>query len=176
MDKTEKTLASSPIFDGRIIRVHHNRVLCPNGKEAMREVVEHRGGVAVVAVTEADEVYLVRQYRYAVGCELLEVPAGKLEAGEDPAQAIRRELEEEIGMTAKEWQPLGFIYPSCGYCSEKIYLYLAKGLTATQAHPDEDEFLDIVRLPRAQVMAMCRDGRIRDAKTVCAILRAEEWL
>jgi ADP-ribose pyrophosphatase len=118
MDKTEKTVQSTTVFDGRVIRVRHDRVLCPNGQESMREIVEHRGGVAVLALTDADELFLVRQYRYALGRELLEIPAGKLEIGEEPGAAIRRELEEEIGMVAADWQSLGYIIPTCGYCSE----------------------------------------------------------
>ncbi len=176
MDKTEKTIASRTIFDGRVIRVKHDRVLCPNGQESMREIVEHRGGVAVLARTEADEIYLVRQYRYALGEELWEIPAGKLEEGEDPATAIRRELEEEIGAVAGRLRSLGYIIPTCGYCSEKIHLYLAEELTYTATHPDPDEFLDIVRLPRAEVLDKCRRGEIRDAKTICALMRAEELL
>ena len=176
MDKTEKTLHSQTVFDGRVIHVKHDRVLCPNGQESMREIVEHRGGVAVVAVTEQDEIYLVRQYRYALGRELLEIPAGKLEEGEDPSSAIKRELEEEIGAVAATWQDLGYIIPTCGYCSEKIHLYLAKNLTSTHTNPDADEFLDIVKYPKTKVMEMCKNGQINDAKTICALMRAEEWL
>ena len=176
MDKTEKTIQSQTVFDGRVIRVKHDRVLCPNGKESMREIVEHRGGVAVVAVTEQEEIFLVRQYRYALGREMWEIPAGKLEAGEEPFSAIQRELEEEIGAVAHTWQNLGYIIPTCGYCSEKIHLFLARDLTFTHTHPDEDEFLDIVKLPLSQVKAMCKRGEITDAKTICAIARAEEWL
>lgn len=176
MDKTEKTLQSQTIFNGRVIHVKHDRVLCPNGQESMREIVEHRGGVAVIALTDQDELYLVRQYRYALGRELLEIPAGKLEPGEIPAEAIRRELEEEIGVIAKCWHSLGYIIPTCGYCSEKIHLFLARDLTYTHTHPDDDECLDILKLPRTQVLDMCKDGRINDAKTICALMRAEECL
>lgn len=176
MDKTEKTLQSQTVFNGRVIHVKHDRVLCPNGQESMREIVEHRGGVAAIALTDQDELYLVRQYRYALGREMLEIPAGKLEIGEDPAEAIRRELEEEIGVTAGKWRSLGHIIPTCGYCSEKIHLFLARDLAYTHTHPDADECLDILKLPRARVLEMCRDGRIHDAKTICALMRAEEWL
>ena len=176
MDKTEKMLNTQTVFDGRVIRVRHDRVLCPNGMETMREVVEHRGGVAVVAVTDEDEILLVRQFRYAVGGELLEIPAGKLELGEEPAAAIRRELEEEAGAVAGEWRSLGYIIPTCGYCNEKIHLFLAQNLTFTHTHPDEDEFLDVIRLPRDKALQMCREGEITDAKTVCALFRAEGWL
>jgi ADP-ribose pyrophosphatase len=176
MDKTEKTLATQTVFNGRVIHVKHDRVLCPNGQESMREIVEHRGGVAVVAVTERDEIFLVKQYRYALGCEMWEIPAGKLEEGEEPFSAIKRELEEEVGAVAATWQDLGYIIPTCGYCSEKIHLYLAKDLTFTHTHPDEDEFLDIVKLPRTKAMEMCKNGEINDAKTICALARAEAWL
>ena len=176
MDKTEKTLASRTVFNGRVIEVKHDRVLCPNGQEAFREVVEHRGGVAVVAVTEQEEIFLVRQYRYAVGYEMWEIPAGKLEAGEEPFCAIVRELEEEVGAVAATWQDLGYIIPTCGYCNEKIHLFLAKDLTYTQPHPDEDEFLDVAKFPKSKVMEMCKNGQINDAKTICALTRAEAWL
>ena len=176
MDKTEKTLTSQPIFSGRVIHVKLDRVLCPNGRESSREIVEHRGGVAVVAVTEQNEIFLVKQYRYALGREMWEIPAGKLEEGEEPFSAIKRELEEEVGAVAASWQDLGHIIPTCGYCSEKIHLFLARNLTFTQTNPDEDEFLDIVKLPLSQVKEMCQNGEINDAKTICALARAEAWL
>ena len=128
MDMTEKTLSSERIYDGAIIHVRRDRVLLPNGRTSVREVVEHPGGVGILAVDGDGMVLLVRQYRYAFGRTLLEIPAGKREPGEEPLVTARRELREETGVTADSWTPLGQLIASPGCYDETLYLYLAQGL------------------------------------------------
>lgn len=171
MDMTEKTLESREVYRGRILRVREDKVLLPNGKTGTREVVEHPGGVGILAL-DGDEVLLVRQYRYAFSRVLTEIPAGKREKGEEPFVTAQRELKEEIGAEAAEWTELGALIASPGCYGETLYLYLACGLTFGATHPDEDEFLEVERVPFDEAAAMCMDGRITDAKTVAAILKA----
>ena len=171
MPHTEKTLETKEIFNGHVIRVTHDKVLLENGDTSYREVVHHHGGACVLALTDDDRVYMVRQYRYALAEEIWELPAGKLEAGEDPFGAAKRELAEECGVTAGRYTDLGCIYPTVGYDSEKIYIWAARDLTATGQHLDPDEFLDVVTLPFDKVLAMVMSGEIKDSKTVAAVLK-----
>ena len=143
VDFTETTKEGNYIYKGRIINLRNDDILLPNGKGAKREFVEHRGGVAVLAVDEKGFVPIVRQYRYPLFKHLWEIPAGKLEIGEEPVSAIHRELREEVGLVAGKMEPLGSFYPTCGYSNEIIRLYLATDLTYVGAKPDEDEFLEI---------------------------------
>ena len=129
MELTEKTLSSEKIFDGRILHVRRDTVLLPNGHQSTREVVDHPGGVCVLALDDQERVLVVSQFRYPYGEVLRELPAGKLEYGEDPAQAAIRELREETGAVAGTFQPLGELYPSPGYCGEIIRMYLARDLS-----------------------------------------------
>ena len=172
MDMTEKTLASREVYRGRIIRVREDTVLLPNGKEGRREVVEHPGGVGILAL-DGDDVLLVRQYRYAFSRVLTEIPAGKREPGEEPSVTARRELKEEIGAEAEKWTELGALIASPGCYGETLYLYLAQELTFGATHPDEDEFLEVLRLPFDEAVARCMSGQLTDAKTVAAILKAK---
>ena len=172
MDMTEKTLASREVYRGRIIRVREDTVLLPNGKEGRREVVEHPGGVGILAL-DGDDVLLVRQYRYAFSRVLTEIPAGKREPGEEPSVTARRELKEEIGAEAKKWTELGTLIASPGCYGETLYLYLAQGLTFGATHPDEDEFLDVLRMPFDQAVEQCMRSELTDAKTVAALLKAK---
>lgn len=176
MAHTEEKLESQTIYQGRIITVTQDTVRLENGKNAKREVVHHHGGAAIVPVGKNGEVYLVRQYRYPMGRELLEIPAGKLEPEEDPRAAAIRELEEECGLTADEIVDLHPVYPSVGYDTEVIYMYLATGLHETKCHPDEDEFLDRLSYPLDTLVEMVMQGEICDAKTVAGILKAKERL
>ena len=144
----EKRLSSETKFEGRVITVTLDRVELENGGTSTREVVRHHGGAGVAALNDEGEIYLVRQYRYALDRELIEIPAGKLEKGEDPLEAAKRELGEEAGLAAAEYRDLGYIIPTCGYCSEIIYLYAAKGLSPVGQHLDADEFLSVFTLRR----------------------------
>lgn len=176
MAHTEETLESQVIYQGCIITVTQDTVRLENGKNAKREVVHHHGGAAIVPVGENGEVYMVRQFRYPMGRELLEIPAGKLEPGEDPKTAAIRELEEECGLTADSVVELYPVYPSVGYDTEVIYTYLATGLHETKCHPDEDEFLDRLSYPLDSLVEMVMSGEICDAKTVAGILKAKRVL
>ena len=173
MELTEKTLRSERIYDGKIIHVRRDEVLLPNGHTAMREVVAHPGGVGILALDGDGTVLLVRQYRYAFGRTLLEIPAGKREKGEEPLTTAKRELQEETGAQADSWMSLGALIASPGCYDEVLYLYLATGLRFGQTHPDEDEFLALERMPLAELVRRCMDGEITDAKTVCAALKAK---
>ena len=167
----EKQLSSQEIYQGRVFTVTKDTVQLENGAEGTREVVHHHGGACVAALTEDGRVYLVRQFRYAFGQEIWELPAGKLEPGEDPLEAAKRELGEEAGLAADHWQDLHPFWPTVGYCSEIIYTYLATGLHPVPMHLDEDEFLTPESLPLDEAVAMCLDGRIVDGKTVAALLK-----
>ena len=172
----EKTLFSQQVYDGGFIQVTEDRVLLPSGREGKRSVVRHKGGAAVVALDHQTRVALVRQYcyRYATDREMIELPAGKLEDNEPPMEAAVRELEEEAGLTAESWQAFGQIVPTCGYCDEIIYLFLATRLQEVEQKLDEDEYLSLFWLPLDQAVAMVLSGEIDDAKTVSGLLRA--WL
>lgn len=171
MNFEEKTLKSEIIYEGKIITVHVDDIELPDGNKAKREVVEHSGGVSVAALTDNDELIFVRQYRYPYGRVLLELPAGKLEKGEDPLTAGIRELEEECGVVADKIISLGTVYPTVAYCSEIIYLYGAYGLKETKQHLDEDEFLSTEKIPLKEAVAMVMNGEISDSKTVALVLK-----
>ena len=176
MEHYEKTLSSKLIFDGKIIRVAVDAVELENGNISEREVVHHSGGACMAAITDDNKVLMTRQYRYAMQEELLELPAGKLEKGEDPFEAAKRELAEEAGVTAEEFIDLGKFYPTCGYCSEVIHLYGAKTLTTVGQHLDTDEFLNVSSVPLAELVKKCLSGEIRDGKTVVGILRLQSYI
>lgn len=173
MDLTEKTLSSEKIFDGKILHIRRDTALLPNGQEAVREVVDHPGGVCVVALDDENRVLLVRQFRYPYMQLLREIPAGKLEYGEDPREAAIRELREETGATAGKFQSLGELYPSPGYCGEIIRMYLARDLRFGETHLDEDEFLNLERIPFGTLVEQVLSGEIKDAKTIAAALKAK---
>ena len=176
MELREKTLSSRTVFKGRIITVKVDEALLPNGAKAGREVVEHPGGVCVLALQADGTVPLVRQFRYPLGQVMLELPAGKLEYGEEPRPAAIRELGEEVGLEPGELTDLGYMYVSPGFCNERIYLYLARDVKEVPVHPDEDEFLDIVSLPFEQLVQQVMSGEITDAKTVAAVLKTKTLL
>ena len=173
MDLMEKTLSSEKIFDGRIIHVHRDTIRLPDGGEATREVVDHPGGVCILALDDENRALLVSQFRYPYGQVLREVPAGKLEYGEDPTEAAIRELKEETGAVAGDFRSLGELYPSPGYCGEIIRMYLARELTFGETHLDEDEFLDLERVPFDELVEQVLSGEIKDAKTIAVVLKGK---
>ena len=173
MNLTEKTLESKILFEGRILSLRRDVVALPNGREAFREVVDHPGGVCVLALDGENRALLVRQFRYPYLAELREIPAGKLEYGEDPDQAALRELREETGAVPGEFRSLGELYPSPGYCGEVIRMYLAQDLRFGETSPDEDEFLAVERVDFHELVEQVLSGEIKDAKTIAAVLKAK---
>ena len=171
MDLTERQLSRETIYEGKILHIYRDDVLLPNGRTSVREVADHPGGVAIVALDENDNVLTVKQYRYVFSRVLEEIPAGKLERGEDPDEAALRELKEETGATPKRMTNLGKLLVSPGCYSEVLHLYLAEGLTFGEQNPDEDEFLELYRTPFDEMLARVMRGEIEDAKTVCGILK-----
>lgn len=173
MNLDEKTVKKNYIYNGRIINVRRDDAELPNGNPCIREVVEHPGGVCVAALTENDELLFVRQFRYPYMEVIAELPAGKLEKGEDPFESGKRELEEETGYTAQEYRDLGKFYPTPGYCGEIIHLYAAKNLTETHQSLDEDEFLNVEKIPLNEAVEMILRNEIRDGKTQAAVLKVK---
>ncbi len=172
MDFTEKTIASEMIYDGRILKFKIDKVELPNGETGERELVEHPGGVAVVAVDDEENLILVEQYRKPYERNLLEIPAGKLDKGEDIELCGRRELEEETGYIADKFEYLGECYPSVGYTNEIIRIFLATKLTKTSQHLDDDEFLNVYKIPIKEMLSRIMNNEIADAKTVMGIMKA----
>lgn len=173
----EKQLRSQTVFDGIVLHVKRDEVSLPNGSEAVREVIRHIGAVCVIPVTENNEVIVERQYRYPIDRVITEIPAGKLDSREeDRLSAIRRELLEETGYTADEWISLGDFHPAPAYSDEYISMYMARGLHPGQRHLDEDEFLDVMTIPLAELVEDVMAGRISDAKTQTAVLKAARLL
>lgn len=172
MEFKEKTLDSQMMYDGIIIKVYKDNVELADGKKSFREVVRHSGGVVILAFKDEDTILLVKQYRYPTGETVLELPAGKLEKGEDPFEAAKRELEEETGYCANKWTDLGYINTSPGFSDEKLYLYLAQDLEYTHCHPDEGEIIQAFEYKYDDVLKMIDNGEINDAKTICGLMRA----
>lgn len=174
MDLTERTLRREEKFRGKIVTVHVDTVELPNGGTALREVADHPGGVAVLALDGENQVLAVTQYRYPFGRTLLEIPAGKLDhPGEDPDAAGLRELKEETGAVPGKYESLGRILPSPGCYGEILHLYLAQDLRMEEQRLDEDEFLNVERIPFDEMVRRCLSGEIEDAKTVAAVLKAK---
>ena len=167
----EKTLSSETLFEGRVIPLTKDTALLENGKTATREVVHHHGGACILPVDADGSVTMVRQFRYAFGEEIWELPAGKLEADEDPFEAAKRELSEECGLTADNFIDLGVVYATVRYDSENIYLWAATGLHEVRQHLDAGEFLDVVKMPFDKALGLVMDGTIKDSKTQVALLK-----
>ena len=176
MDYTERPVGSVEKYKGVIVRVRLDDAELCNGKVVKREVVEHPGGVTILPVDEEGNCTMVRQFRYPFGRMMLEAPAGKLEYGEDHRECAVRELSEETGFTADELVNLGGCCTSPGFSTEVLHIYLAMGLHAGECHPDQDEFLNVEKIPLHTLSRMVMDGEIDDAKTIVAVLKAEKYL
>lgn len=172
MNLEEKQLKAEYIYKGRIINLRRDEALLPNGATATREIIEHPGGVCVAALTDDNEVLMVRQFRYPYFETVLEIPAGKRDSlDENPLECGKRELREETGATAENFIFLGELYPTPGYCGEIIWLYAASGLSFGSQDTDEDEFLEVEKIPLEKAVEMIMKGEIKDAKTQTAILK-----
>ncbi len=171
MDIKEKILEQSHVFKGEIINLRLDKNELPNGKTAMREIIEHSGGVCVAALTKDDELLFVRQYRSPYEEIVTELPAGKIDKGENPLSCGKRELLEETGAGAGRYIDLGSFYPTPGYCGEIIYLFGALDLEFFEQEPDEDEFLEVIRLPLQKAVQMVLENQLPDGKTQTAIMK-----
>ena len=171
----ERKLSSEMKFDGKLIKVTYD-IADVNGKEAWREVVHHPGASAVVAIDEDKRIIMEKQFRYALNDYLLEIPAGKLDAGEDSLVCAKRELEEETGIVASEWISLGTIATSPGFCNEVIHLYVAKGLSKGEIHWDEDEYVEVERYTFDELLQRIKEEKIKDSKSLSALLLAMPYL
>lgn len=171
MYQKEKALTSEQIFDGVVVKLYRDEIELENGERAVREYIRHPGGVCVAAVDDDENIYMVEQFRYPFGKALTEVPAGKLEFGEDPEQCGRRELNEEVGAVADSFEYLGCIYPTVAYDTEIIHMFLARGLHFGEQHLDDGEFLDVKKIPLKEVYRMVMANELNDAKTQMAVLK-----
>jgi ADP-ribose pyrophosphatase len=175
-DLSEHRLSSKLVYDGKLLKVRSDTVRLPDGGTAEREFIEHPGAVAVIALTDAGELVMERQYRYPLGRDMIEIPAGKIDPGEDPLVTARRELKEETGYTAAEWRHVATIHIAIAYSNERIEIYLAKELKHEGAELDDEEFLEVFTLPLATALAWVREGKITDSKTVSGLFWAEKVL
>ena len=176
MSSFETALASERIYEGRLINLRVDQIRTSAGVESVREIVEHPGAIALLALDEAGRVLLVKQYRHAVRAVTLEIPAGTLEAGEEPLAAAQRELREETGYRAAQLDRVGGIYTTPGFSTEYIHFFVATQLSPDRLAMDEDEAIDLIRLPLAEAIDLIRAGHIDDGKTVSGLLLAQLWL
>ena len=171
----EETFSSQLIYDGRAVKLRVDSVRLDNGRQTTREIVEHSDCIAVVAIDKNDNVLLVKQFRKPVEKELLEIPAGGIDTGEDPEEAVSRELREEIGYMPRKVQRLGGFYSAPGYCSEYLYLYLATDLVPSQLIAEDTESINVVRIPLREIPDLIATGRICDAKSIAGLLAYLEY-
>ena len=176
MEYYEKQIETKTVYKGLIVNVRSDVAMLQNGKHVPREIVEHPGGVGIIPVTSDNKVLMVRQYRYPMEEELLEIPAGKLEIGEEPIDCAIRELYEETGCTAGQIIDLGAIYPSPGFCKETLYLYLAIDLCQGEMHLDEDEFLSLEAVNIDDLIDSIMANEMPDAKSIIGIMKAKKYL
>jgi ADP-ribose pyrophosphatase len=172
-DFTEHTVASKTVYQGRLLRVLEDEVRMPDGKAGRREYIRHPGAVAMIPMLDEETVILVRQFRYAAGRHFYEIPAGKIDAGEQPLQTGKRELREECGYEAARWRLITTLDPCIGYSDERIELYLALDLKRVAAAPEEGEFLENVTVRLAEAMQWVKGGRVTDVKTIIGLMWAE---
>ena len=175
-DLSEHRLASKLVYDGKMLKVRSDTVRLPDGGTAEREFIDHPGAVAVIALTDAGELVMERQYRYPLGRDMIEIPAGKIDPGEDPLATAQRELKEETGYTAAQWRHVATIHIAIAYSNERIEIYLAKDLRHEGAKLDDEEFLEVFTLSPAAALAWVREGKITDSKTVAGLFWAEKIL
>lgn len=171
---SEKPLSSHTVFQGKLLHVKSDRVRLPNGHESVREYIVHPGAAMIIAMLDDDTIVLERQYRYPLDRHFIELPAGKIDPGEESLATAKRELREECGYVAQTWQHLATLHPSIGYANERIELYLARGLTDVGHKLDDDEFLEVIRVPIAKAISWIRDGHITEAKAITGLLWAEK--
>lgn len=169
MDFEEKTIKSQDIFSGRIVKLKVDTVILPDGRESTREIIEHAGAVAIIALDKEGQIIMVRQYRKPVEQVLLEIPAGTMEEGEEPLLCAQRELREETGYSAGSWQKILSYYSAPGFTDELLHLYLATDLSDGETQPDEDEFVETAVLPLEQAYQLIFDGQIVDGKSIIGI-------
>ncbi len=175
-DLTEHETASETVFQGKLLRVKRDAVRLPDGKAATREYVEHDGAVMIIPLLDSGELLMERQYRYVLRRHCLELPAGKIDPGEEPLGTARRELLEETGYVAREWTYLATIHPTVAYSTERILVYLARGLEHRGSNPDDGEFLEVLTLPLPALLELVRSGEITDVKTVIGLFWLEKLL
>ena len=175
-DFTETCMDSEAVFEGRLLRVRRDTVRLPDGKTATREYIRHPGAALILARPDSHSVVLERQFRYPLERHFIELPAGKIDAGETPLETARRELREECGYTAESWRHLATLHPCIAYADERLELFLADGLTAVGSAPEEGEFLEVMTLPLAEALEWVRKGRITDPKTAFGLFWAEKLL
>ena len=176
MELNEKVIKTEHIFDGKVVKLRVDTVELPNKKNATREVIAHPGGVGIIALDEDNNVLVVKQYRPGAKKILLEIPAGKLEYGENPEECGRRELVEETGFSAKQFCHLSKFYVTPAYCEEIINIYFARDLVEEKQNLDEGEFLNVMRIPFSKLYNMVISGEVEDGKTIIAVLKAKELL
>ena len=173
--ETEQLLSSEVVFQGPLFRVLHNKLIEPGGKKSERDVIRHNGSVVILAIDKSKSkkdpwIVMERQYRHAAKQYLWELPAGKLDAGEDPLAGAQRELEEETGYRAKKWKPLVEYYGSPGFLGESMKVFQAEGLMAGDAHPEDDEEIEFRLVKLSEIVKMIEKGAIKDGKTLCSVL------
>ena len=173
-DFTETMVSAETVFEGKLLHVRRDTVSLPDGGQATREYVRHPGAAMIVAQPDPDTILLERQFRYPLGRHFIELPAGKIDAGEEPLATAQRELREECGYTAQDWRHLATLHPCIGYADERIELYLARDLRHVGNALDEGEFLEVMAVPLAQALDWVRDGTITEAKAVTGLLWAEK--
>ncbi len=174
--QTPPLISKNQIYQGHHIVLHKERIELAPGHTVDLDIVRHPGAAAIVPIDANGDIILVRQYRHAAGAWMLEIPAGTFDADEAPLTCAKRELAEETGMTAERIEALGFVFTSPGFCDERIYLFVAQGLTPGEQNLDADEMLTVERVPMAQAVAMALDGHITDAKSICGLWRAQAYL
>ncbi|MBR5097857.1 MAG: NUDIX hydrolase [Spirochaetales bacterium] len=175
MDLVEKQLDSTKVFEGRLLHVYKDNILLPNGNKSTREYIKHPGAVAIVALDDKNRIAIEHQFRYPFSAELIEIPAGKLDyIGENPLSAAERELREETGITASEFEYMGPFYPTCAYSNEVIHLYWAKGLSYGDRDLDDDESINVEMMDIKDVVRMILEGKVQDGKTQAAVLQV--WI